>query len=113
MMAHARATAKLAEGIRGSLLIDHYGTRPRAEWTPDSGLEDGDPFTLVHFALATDLLASGRVRADVSVRNVLDTAYKTLSYRDLANSTSDGAAKYPSDIEGQGRQIVVGIEAPF
>jgi|GEM_PF-898711 len=113
VMVHLRGTMRLAEGVRASVLVDHYGTRPRSEWTPDSGLDDGDPFTLVHFALATDLLESGRVRADVSVRNLLNTEYKTLSYRDIANATSDGAAKYPNDIDGQGRQIVVGIEAPF
>jgi len=112
-MAHLRATVRPLDQLRASLLVDAYSKRPRAEWSPDAGLKDGEPFTLLHAALATDLLASGRVRADVSVRNLLDTEYSTLIYKDDANEVRDDAPKYPHDLEGTGRTIVVGIEGEF
>ncbi|MFH1466763.1 MAG: TonB-dependent receptor [Pseudomonadota bacterium] len=112
-MGHLRATVRPVEALRVSLLADHYGRRPRKEWSPDAGLPDGPPFTLLHAALATDLLASGRVRADLSVRNLLDTDYATLIYRDDANEVKNDAAKYPNDLTGPGRSIVVGIEGEF
>ncbi len=112
-MAHLRATARPGEALRATVMLDAIGRRPRTEWSPDAGLADGAPFTLVHAALATDLLASGRVRADLSVRNLLDTEYYTLIYKDDANEARDGEAKYPYDLEGTGRTIVVGIEGEF
>ena len=112
-MAHLRATVRPADRLRASVLLDAYSKRPRAEWSPDAGLADGEPFTLLHAAVATDLLASGRVRADISVRNLLNTAYSTLIYKDDANEVRDGAAKFPYDLEGTGRTIVVGIEGEF
>ena len=112
-MAHLRATVRPADRLRASLLVDAFSKRPRAEWSPDAGLPDGAPFTLVHAAIATDLLASGGVRADLSVRNLLDTEYSTLIYKDDANEVRDGAPKYPNDLTGAGRTIVVGIEGEF
>ena len=82
-------------------------------WSPDADLQDGEPFTLLHAALATDLLSSGRVRADLSVRNLLNTEYYTLIYKDDANEVRDGEAKYPMDLQGPGRTVVVGIEGEF
>ncbi len=112
-MAHLRATVRPMDRLRASLLVDAFSKRPRAEWSPDAGLPDGDPFTLLHAALATDLLASGRVRADLSIRNLLDTEYSTLIYKDDANEVRDDAPKFPYDLEGSGRTIVVGIEGEF
>ncbi len=112
-MAHLRATVRPWGALRGSLLVDSIGRRPREEWSPDAGLQDGDPYTLLHAALATDLLSSGRVRADVSVRNLLNTEYYTLIYKDDANEVRDGSAKYPNDLAGAGRTVVVGIEGEF
>lgn len=112
-MAHGRCTFRVSDAVRASVLVDHVGTRPREEWSPDAGLDDGDPFTLVHAAVATDLLQGGRVRADVSIRNVFDTEYATLIYRDDANAVRDGEARYPEDLQGAGRSVVVGIEAGF
>ncbi len=112
-MAHLRATLRPTDRVRASMMMDAFSKRPRAEWSPDAGLEDGEPFTLFHAALATDLLASGRVRADVSIRNLLDTEYSYLIYKDDANEVRDDAPKYPYDLEGVGRTIVVGIEGEF
>jgi outer membrane receptor protein involved in Fe transport len=112
-MGHLRATVRPADALRASVLMDAIGKRPRAEWSPDAGLEDGAPFTLLHAAVATDLLASGRVRADISIRNLLDTRYETLIFKDDANEVRDGAPKYPNDLEGTGRTVVVGIEGEF
>ncbi len=112
-MAHLRATVRPMDRLRATLMVDAYSKRPRAEWSPDAGLPDGDPFTLLHAAVATDLLASGRVRADLSIRNLMDTEYSTLIYKDDANEVRDDAPKYPYDLEGVGRTIVVGIEGEF
>ena len=112
-MAHLRTTVRPMDRLRATVMLDAVSRRPREEWSPDAGLADGDPFTLVHAAIATDLLASGRVRADISIRNLLDTEYYTLIYKDDANEVRDGAARYPYDLEGAGRTIVVGIEGEF
>jgi outer membrane receptor for ferrienterochelin and colicin len=113
-MAHFRGTARPAEGLRVSLLGDWYGTRPRSDWTPDSKRPDGPSFLLLHAAAATDLLAHGRLRADLSIRNLLDTNYETLVYRDQANEVeSDGSPSNPRDLQGDGRAIVIGLETQF
>ena len=117
-MAHARNTLRVADGLRLSLLADAYGPRPRTGWAPDAGLEDLPGFLLVHGGLATDPMMEGRMRVDLSVRNLLDTAFEEPVYRDDANATSvDDAgniiARNPRDIEGDGRTIVVGVEVLF
>ena len=118
LMAHARTTLRVADGLRLSLLADAYGPRPRTGWAPDAGLEDLPGFLLVHGGLATDPMMEGRMRVDLSVRNLLDTAFEEPVYRDDANATSvDDAgniiARNPRDIEGDGRTIVVGVEVLF
>ena len=117
-MFHGRITWAAADGLRLSLLGDAYGSRPRAAWTPNSHLSDGEPFGLLHAAVATDLLAHGRLKADLSVRNLLDTDYEELTYFEDADAvTTDSMGKtvpkYPHDIEGEGRTIVVGMEYQF
>jgi len=112
-MAHLRATVHPGDALRASLMLDAVGRRPREAWSLDAGLDDGEPFALLHAALATDLLAHRRVRADVSLRNLLGTEYSTLIYRDDANEVRDGAPKYPNDLAGSGRSIVVGVEGEF
>ena len=115
VMAHARATWTAADALRLSALLDVYSLRPRADWTPASGLGDGAPFALVHLAAATGPFAGGRLSADISVRNLLDTDYVELISLDDANATTvdeqgNTVAKYPDDIQGEGRTIVVGLE---
>ena len=106
------------EGLRLVAQVDHVGVRPRASWTPDSQRPDGDPYTLLHLSAATDAMAGGRVRADLSVRNVLDTAYEHLVYLDDANRTTTDAsgataATFPRDLRGTGRTVTVGVEVRF
>jgi len=112
-MAHLRATLRLRDDLRASLLADGCGPRPRTQWSSLAGLDDGEPFVLLHAALATDLLANGRLRADLAVRNLMDAEYSTLIYRDDANELGDHGPKYPYDLSGAGRTLVVGIEGEF
>ncbi len=113
-MGHARLGMRPVEPLSLSLLGDLYGVQPRSEWTPDSGLADGPAYGLLHAAIAVDGLAKGRVAADISVRNLLDTQFSTLIPQEDANAVnSDGTAKYPNDIEGEGRTINVDVEVRF
>jgi outer membrane cobalamin receptor len=118
-MVNGRLGLEPVDGLRLNLLADLVGARPRAEWTPDSGRPDGPAYTLLHAAVATDLLAGGRLRADLSVRNLLDTAYEDLVYQDAANAVNTDDAgvitgpRYPADIAAAGRSVVVGVELAF
>ncbi|RME26402.1 MAG: TonB-dependent receptor [Deltaproteobacteria bacterium] len=113
-MAHGRIGVRPVEPLSLALLGDAYGVRPRSEWTPDSGLDDGPPYGLLHAAVAVDGIAGGRVTADLSVRNLLDTPTSILIPQEDANAVnSDGTAKYPVDIEGEGRTIQVDVEVRF
>ncbi|MCP4497846.1 MAG: TonB-dependent receptor, partial [Phycisphaeraceae bacterium] len=109
-MAHGRLTWSPVDRFHVTGMADWYGVRPRSEWSPDAGLSDGSPFGLLHVAVATDTL-SDRLRVDLSVRNILDTPHQTLVYIDDANAVSGDAAKYPNDIDGEGRMFIVGLEA--
>lgn len=118
---HGRLTWRPIQGLRASVMGDVVGPRPQAQWSPDAGLEDGEPYGLLHLALATDGLAGGRVRADLSVRNALDTAYTRPLYRDDVNAVTvqeiDGekvtTPVYPYPLEGEERTVVVGVEVAF
>lgn len=106
------------DGLSLSLLADHVGARPRAEWTPASKRPDGAPVTLLHAAVASSLLADGRVRADLSVRNLLDTRYEDLVFRNDADAVivdeqGNRQARYPRDIEAEGRAVTVAVEVDF
>jgi len=110
-MGHGRLAWHPVDLVSMSLLADVYGTRPRQDWTPDSKLQDGPAYGLLHGAIAVDGLMDGRVKADLAVHNLLDTSYDTLVPQEDANAVnSDGAAKYPNDIAGAGRTIQVTIE---
>lgn len=116
-MTHLRVSYAAAPGLWLSGLVDMYGRRPRADWSPDAGLEDGPPFGLIHAALSTDVIADGRVRLDASVRNVFNLDYETLISAEDANTMTTSAgvetAAYPYDLEGPGRDVVVGIEVIY
>jgi hypothetical protein len=117
-MGRARLGLELVDGLSLNVVGEGYSARPRADWSPDAGLPDGAPFGLVHLGLATGSLADDRVRVDVGVHNLLNTQYKHLIYLDDANATTTddtGAtvAKYPSDIDGEGRVVTVGAELRF
>lgn len=117
-MTHLQVDHEVFPGLWLSGQMDYYGRRPRAEWSPDAGLSDGSPFGLLHAALSTGQLADGRLRLDLSVRNLLNNNYETLIPAKDANALTendDGSltAKYPQDLTGPGRDVVVGIEVQF
>lgn len=112
-MGHLRAGWRVPGVLRASVSADAVGRRPRAEWSPDAGADDGPAFVLLGAGVATDALAGGRVRVDLSATNLLDTKYETLVYRDDANEVDDGGRRYPNDVEGPGRRVVVGVEVAF
>ena len=118
-MVNSILTVRPVDGLRLSVLSDFFGTRPRRAWAPDTNLADGPPIHLLHAALATDSLANGRVRADVSIRNLLDVQYTDLVSRNDANATNMdsttgmASAKYPRDIAAEGRAVTVGVEVGF
>lgn len=112
-MAHARVGWTADSLLRANLSVDVMGARPRAEWAPDSGAPDAPAVALANLGVATDALAKGRVRLDLSVTNLLDTEWSTLVSRDDANATSDGARKYPNDLQAEGRMVQVGVEVAF
>ena len=118
LMGHGRVTMRVADGLRLSLLGDAFGPRPRDGWAPDAGLGDLPGFSLLHAGLATDPMLDGRMRVDLSVRNLLDAAFEEPVYRDDVNATSvdaDGTtvARNPRGIQGDGRTLVVGVEVLF
>lgn len=117
-MAHLQVSYAPLPGLWQSVLVDLYGERPREQWSPDAGLDDGAPFALIHTAMSTDVLGDGRVRLDASVRNLLDSSYQTLISVEDANATTtdddgDTVARYPRDLPGPGRSVLVGIEVIF
>lgn len=113
-MVNSIFTVRPVDGLRLSVLSDFFGSRPRRAWTPDAKLADGPPVHLMHVAVATDSLANGRVRADLSIRNVLDAQYSDLVYRNDANAVNeDLSAKFPEGIAAEGRAVTVGVEVGF
>lgn len=111
-MAHARVGWKLVDAVRASVLVDLVGPRTREDWSPDAGLTDAPAYALVGAAIATDALG-GRVRVDLSATNLLNTEHTTWLYRDDANQTSNGEARYPTDPLAEGRAFQVGVELVF
>ena len=75
-MAHLRGGVHVADAVRATVSLDLIGPRPRAEWSPDAGRPDGPAYALIGAGIATDTLGD-RVRVDLSVHNLLDTAYTT------------------------------------
>ncbi|MFT5686931.1 MAG: outer membrane receptor protein involved in Fe transport [Myxococcota bacterium] len=117
-MGHLRAGGTPVPGLWIGLQADLYGARPRADWSPDAGLEDGAPFGLLHLSLASDSLGDSRVRIDLSIHNLLNAEYETLIPAGDANALTtddDGGsvAKFPSDLTGEGRAAVLGLEVDF
>ena len=113
-MAHGRLSLRPVEALSLSLGGNMVGTRPRSDWVPDSRLSEGPAYGLLHGASPVDGIADGRVSVDLSVRNLLDTSFATLVPIEDANAlNSDGTAKYPTDLEGEGRNIQVGVDIGF
>lgn len=101
-----------SETLSATALGEWYSSRPRAEWSPDAGIADGDPFALLHLgASASELGPDGRVGIGISVRNALDARWGTAgAYRDDANSVDDGAPELPGQLQGEGRAVLAWLE---
>lgn len=97
--------------LHGVLRTQIYGSRPRADWSPTVGMEDGAPVALFHGAIVADGLdKAGKTTLTLSMQNILDTAWGTGSYRDDADVGSPGEPKYPLEIGGEGRTVRVSLE---
>ncbi|MBN2797917.1 MAG: TonB-dependent receptor [Deltaproteobacteria bacterium] len=106
-MVDLHPTDKLHAVARGQL----YGARPRADWSPTAGMEDGKPFGLLHLSVMADGLdKAGKTTLALSIQNVFDTAWGTGSYRDDADVGAPGAPKYPLEIEGATRTVRVSVQ---
>ena len=111
---HGTVTVQPVVGLALSATVDAFSRRPRSDWAPDSGLEDGPAYALLDLAISTDRFAQNRLRLAGSVHNALNTDYSHLVYIDDANAlTSAGEAKYPEDIQGEERLFLVEIAADF
>lgn len=102
----SRLAVHVTDQLSGTLLGEGYAPRPRRAWSPDARVDDGRAFGLVHLGVRMqDLGPRQRVELDVSVRNLLDTAWDTGVYRDEANE--DGLV---GGLEGTSRSINVAME---
>ncbi|MDP6934220.1 MAG: hypothetical protein QGG40_14945, partial [Myxococcota bacterium] len=113
-IAHGLVSWEVVDDLFATLGLDAVGRRPREEWSPTAGLEDGPPFQLLHLGVSGTAGDRSGIRYDLGVRNVLDSEYHTLVYRDDADDVEeDGSPTMVSDIEGPGRSVVVAIEVDF
>jgi len=104
---HGRVTwASAAVGLRLSALVDIVGPQPRAGWAAAPTLQDGPAHGLIHLAAATDALGGGRVRVDISMRNLLNAQHLSVAYL-------EGADPVATNLVVPGRSLLLGLEASF
>ena len=110
-MGHIQLGKELSEGFGVRLRWDIYSARPRAQWTPNSQLPDGEPFSLGHFSALYQAPASERpLTIKMSVNNILNTDYRYLLYLDDTDLLKNGSPKYPEDLQGEGRVVYIAFE---
>ncbi len=110
-MVKGRLGLHLTKQISAHLLGELYSTRYRRGWSPEAGMADGGAFGLMHLgARVADLGKKDQVRLDLSIRNLTDADWGTGMYRDDANVSGYDGPKYPYEIQGAGRSVVVGVE---
>jgi len=106
-MVKSRLGLVITEQLQLWALNEVYSARPRAEWSPDAGIDDGDPMTLLHMGVTMSGLGKNdQFRVGASVRNMLDTNWDFGVYRDDANEPQRAA-------NGFGRTVSVDLEATF
>ena len=110
-MFKGNATLDIMDGISTTLTGEVYSSRPRSDWSPLAGMEDGAPFGLLHASVrAAKLGKADNVEVDLGVRNLLYSDWSTGVYRDEANVMDGDELAYPNGFEGEGRQLYVTIE---
>ena len=113
-MGHLTTGILISEAFWITAQGDLYGPRPRSEWTENSQLGDGDPFSIWRLSLSSTQLGKGNIRAHATLFNVLNTEHKYLIYVDDANELNGaGEPKYGNDIDGEGRMLHIGLSASF
>ena len=105
-------SAALSPQLSATVLGEVYIRRPRTEWSPDAGVDDGAPFGLMHLELRMrELGKEGHLEITGGARNLTNARWGTGVYRDDANRTnSDGSARFPNEYAGPGRQVHLGLE---
>ena len=113
-MAHFRFGWNPTPEVWLNLRGDIYGKRPREDWTTESLLADGEPFSLIHLNMAMNPKGMERTSIEGTVFNLMDSDYKTMMFLDDVNALDgDGTPKYPNDIEGEERSLYVSITHQF
>jgi len=108
-MVKARTGLAITDQLSTWLLSEIYGERPRSEWSPDVGLDDGEAFALLHLGLSFDELGpDGRFRVGASVRNLLNSDWNYGVYRDDANDPD-----VLGPVNGESRSFLFDVEAAF
>ncbi len=113
-MAKGSATWRVTPNLTMLAFGEWYGYRPRAEWGADVERADGSWFGLVHASVRVHALGKrDQLEVTATVRNLTDTVYGTAMYREDANTGSGGVARYPGEIEGEGRSVTVSLQGMF
>ncbi len=100
--------------LSGTLSSEVYGARPRAEWSPTAGNEDGAPFGLLNLAVSLDDLGpDGRFAITGGVRNLASTDWDTGVYRDMIDMVDNDAAEFPIGLQGEPRLVHAMVEGRF
>jgi iron complex outermembrane receptor protein len=106
-MVQASLRVAATDQLSATVFGEAYSTRPRKAWAPDVNRPDGAPFALLHAsARATGLGPAQRFEVGATVRNVLNTRFDTGIYRDDADNPD-----LPGAVEGEGRVVLVSVEA--
>ena len=87
-MVNSIFTVRPVDGLL-SVLSDFFWQPPATCLDPRCEAGRWTPVHPLDVVVATDSLANGRVRADLSIRNVLDTQYSDLVYRNDANAVNE------------------------
>lgn len=110
-MLKGRAGVELIEQLDATLVGELYSARPRSDWSPDAGLNDGSAFGLLHAtARMRDLGPDGRVEAALTVRNLLGAEWSMGNYRDDANVLDGSGAEFGNPVQGEGRAVLLALE---
>jgi len=108
-MLKGRAGLSITDQLSTWLLTEVYSARPRKEWSPDAGLDDGAAFALLHLGLSFDELGPDeQFRVGASVRNLTNADWTYGVYRDDANDPDVIGAN-----TGERRALLFDIEAMF